>query len=93
MMLIDSGLSASDISTRPQGRDKRQWLYAPCDIEVWLLFIIFSLFYLRLFNSLFVTFKGHIGTDGRRYVIDFSRVFPPTHGPEVGKTYLYRVRY
>lgn len=57
MMLIDSGLSASDISTRPQGRDKRQWLYAPCDIEVMSLFMIFSLFYSGLFNSLFVAYR------------------------------------
>ena len=35
--------------------------------------------------------EGHIGTDGKRYVLDFGRVFPPTNGPNVRQTYLYQV--
>ncbi len=34
--------------------------------------------------------EGHIGTDGKRYVLDFGRVFPPTYSAKVQQTYLYR---
>ena len=34
--------------------------------------------------------EGHIGLDGKRYVLDFGRVFPPTYTAAVHKTYLYQ---
>jgi hypothetical protein len=36
--------------------------------------------------------KGHVSKkDGRRYVLDFGRVYPPTHSDRVAKTFLYQV--
>ena len=37
--------------------------------------------------------EGHVGTDGRFYMIDFARMFPPTTpDPRIHRGYLYQVR-
>lgn len=33
----------------------------------------------------------HLGSDGRFYVLDFARVFPPTGEPDVRNTFLYKL--
>jgi hypothetical protein len=33
--------------------------------------------------------EGHRGLDGRYYVLDFARVFPPAHSADVQRTFLY----
>ena len=35
--------------------------------------------------------EGHRGTDGRYYVIDFARLFPPTAEKGVRDTYIYKL--
>jgi hypothetical protein len=38
--------------------------------------------------------EGHLGTDGRFYMVDFARVFPPTTpDPQISRGYLYQVFY
>jgi hypothetical protein len=46
---------------------------------------------LRKFLYACTDIEGHSGLDGRHYVLDFARVFPPTFSINVTHTFLYQL--
>lgn len=61
-------------------------VFSPVDLEVFCFRVV--IFLMLIF---FFFLKGHIGTDGRFYLLDFSRVFPPvTPSKEVVGGHLFQ---
>ncbi len=58
-------------------------VYLPLLIEV-SSFCYYYYYYYQPFNT------GHIGTDGKMYVLDTARVFPPTPPSSVFKAFMIR---